>query len=78
MTAETFDWILAEVTTALDRAGKLDGVLFALHGALAADKHPDVEGEVLAAVRARIGPNTPLVATFDLHANITELMVRNG
>ncbi len=78
MTAETFDWILAEITAAFDRAGKLDGVLFALHGALAADEHPDVEGEVLAAVRARIGPSTPLVATFDLHANITHLMVRNA
>ena len=31
MTAETFDWILAEITAAFDRAGKLDGVLFALH-----------------------------------------------
>lgn len=78
MTAETFDWILAEITAALDNAGKLDGVLFALHGALAADEHPDVEGEVLAAVRSRIGPGTPLVATFDLHANITGLMVRNA
>jgi microcystin degradation protein MlrC len=77
-TAETFDWIMAEILAALDRAGPLDGVLFALHGALAADGHPDVEGEVLAAVRRRIGQRTPLVATFDLHANLTRAMAENA
>ncbi|MCE9605242.1 MAG: M81 family metallopeptidase [Planctomycetia bacterium] len=76
-TAETFDWILAEIGSALDKAGPLDGVLFALHGALVADGHPDVEGEVLEEVRRRIGPQTPLVATYDLHANLTDRMVRN-
>jgi microcystin degradation protein MlrC len=77
-TAETFGWLLGEIRTALERAGRLDGVLFALHGALAADEHPDVDGEVLEEVRLRIGPGTPLVATFDLHANITERMVRSA
>ena len=75
-TAETFDWIKTEIETAIDRAGSLDGLLFALHGALAADEHPDVEGEVLESVRRQIG-NIPLVATFDLHANLTQRMVRN-
>ena len=37
---------------------------------------PDVEGEVLAALRDLIGPTMPLVATLDLHANVTERMVR--
>ncbi|MBL9084459.1 MAG: M81 family metallopeptidase [Planctomycetales bacterium] len=77
-TAETFDWLLGEIDAALDRVGPLDGLLFALHGALAADGHPDAEGEALAAVRRRIGPQVPLVATFDLHANLTELKVRNA
>jgi microcystin degradation protein MlrC len=77
MTAETFDWIVAEILAALHRVGPLDGVLFALHGALAADGHPDVEGEVLEAVRRFLGPHIPLVATFDLHANLTQRMVAN-
>lgn len=79
-TAETFAWIRAEILDALDRAlkaGPLDGVLFALHGALVADEHPDVEGEILEEVRRRLGTNVPLVATYDLHANLTERMVRN-
>lgn len=77
-TAETFDWILAEILAALDRAGDLDGILLALHGAMAAVDHADVEGEILSAVRARLGRRIPLVATLDLHANITLRMVREA
>ena len=51
VTAETFDWIEAEFTAAVRRALPLDGVLLALHGAMVAEDHPDVEGEVLQAVR---------------------------
>ncbi|MBL9091599.1 MAG: M81 family metallopeptidase [Planctomycetaceae bacterium] len=77
-TADTFAWLKQEILDSFDRAGPLDGVLFALHGALAADEHPDVEGEMLAAVRQRIGTKTPLVATFDLHANLTKLKVASA
>jgi microcystin degradation protein MlrC len=74
-TAETFAWIVDEIEQALARAGRLDGLLFALHGAMTADEHPDVEGEVLSIVRRRLGAGVPLVATFDLHANLTPRMV---
>ena len=74
-TAETFDWLRVELLDALGRLLPVDGVLLALHGAMAADQHPDVEGEILSAVRAAIGPCVPLVATLDLHANITIAMV---
>lgn len=77
-TAETFDWLVEQMTTALRNAGPLDGVLLALHGAMVADEHPDVEGDFLQAVREVIGPQVPLVATLDLHANVTERMVRNA
>jgi microcystin degradation protein MlrC len=74
-TAETFDWLREEILESLSRALPVDAVLLALHGALVSDGHPDVEGEVLQAVRGLIGPDIPLVATLDLHANITERMV---
>ncbi|HVA46533.1 MAG TPA: M81 family metallopeptidase [Pirellulales bacterium] len=74
VTAETFDWILSEFTSAVCRAMPVDGVLLALHGAMVADRHPDVEGEVLQAVRQLLGA-VPLVATLDLHANVTRKMV---
>ncbi len=66
------DWIEG----AIRDAGPLDGVLLALHGALVAEDYPDVEGELLTAARWVIGPDVPLVATLDLHANVTERMVR--
>jgi microcystin degradation protein MlrC len=77
-TAETFAWIVDEIRTAIQRAGRLDGVLFALHGALVAEDHPDVEGEVLEEMRRLLGTGVPLVATYDLHANITQCMVRHA
>jgi microcystin degradation protein MlrC len=38
----------------------------------------DGEGELLARVRKAIGPDIPLVASLDLHANVTEQMVRHA
>ncbi|HET6883094.1 MAG TPA: M81 family metallopeptidase [Pirellulales bacterium] len=74
VTAETFDWIVAEFVSSVRAALPLDGVLLALHGAMVAEGHPDVEGEVLTALRETLG-STPLVATLDLHANVTQRMV---
>ena len=70
-TRDTFDWVCDELTSSLREAGPLDGLLISLHGALVAQDHPDVEGDVLAAIREVIGAETPLVATLDLHANLT-------
>jgi microcystin degradation protein MlrC len=54
----------------------VDAVLLALHGSLVAEGAPDVEGEVLGALRQVVGPSVPLLATLDLHANLTGRMVR--
>ena len=70
-TEETFVWLRDLLVEELRRALPVDGVLLALHGAMVADGHPGVEGEVLQAIRKVIGDHVPLVATLDLHANIT-------
>lgn len=75
-TAETFSWLRQELVDALRQQLPVDAVLLALHGALVADEFPDVEGEVLTALRELVGPAVPLVVTLDLHTNITERMVR--
>src|SRR5260370_21006992 len=75
-TRQTFAWLYQEILQALNQALPVDGVLLALHGALVADGAPDVEGEILDSVRQTIGPDIPLVATLDLHANVTERMVK--
>ena len=75
-TAECFAWLRKEFFAAVDAAGNVDAFLLALHGAMVAAGHPDVEGAILQELRERVGPDIPLVATLDLHTNITNEMVR--
>jgi microcystin degradation protein MlrC len=77
-TRQIFEWIREELLTSLQRALPVDAVLLALHGAMVAQDFPDVEGELLSSVRQLIGPRLPLVATLDLHANVTTRMVDNA
>ena len=58
-THETFEWLRGELVDAVRAALPVDAVLLALHGALVADGAPDVEGEVLEAVRRVLGPRVP-------------------
>jgi len=60
---------------ALDRAGKLDGVLAAPHGAAVVEGGRSVDGEWLSVVRQKIGKSVPLVGTCDPHANLSQQMV---
>ena len=54
-----------------------DAVFLDLHGAMVvADRTDDGEGTLLEKVRA-IAPRTPIAVSLDLHANVTERMVRN-
>ena len=50
-------------------------LLFALHGAHAAEGEDDVAGYLLVQSRRILGPNFPIFATLDLHANVTRAMV---
>lgn len=54
----------------------VDGVFLALHGAMATQDHLDAEGELLHLIRQKVGPRTPIAVTLDLHANVTEDMVK--
>ena len=78
VTRQAFDHVKDALLERLAAAGRLDGVLLALHGAMVLEDAPDGEGELLAAVRKAIGPAVPLVATLDLHATITARMVQEA
>jgi microcystin degradation protein MlrC len=52
----------------------LDGVFLALHGAMICEGENDPEGELIAAVRAIVGPDVPVAASLDLHAHVTPRM----
>lgn len=73
--AEAADYLIGAVAGSLDTT--TDGVLVILHGAMAAEGLPDVEGALLRRVRERLGPSKPIAATLDLHANISPEMVCN-
>lgn len=73
--AATFKILMDRMMEKLEQAGRLKAVLLALHGSMVAEGETDVEGYLLQRVRAHIGPKIPLVATLDLHANITQRMV---
>jgi microcystin degradation protein MlrC len=51
------------------RRAPTDGVLLAVHGAMVTATHPIADTEVLRRVRDAIGPDVPLVASLDFHAN---------
>ena len=62
------------------RGPRVDGVYLALHGAMVVTDLPDNDGEgdLLAAVRAVVGPSVPIVATLDLHSLLTDRMIENA
>src|SRR5262249_14728609 len=45
----------------------------ALHGAMVAEGHLEADGELLRRVRVAVGPELPVVATMDFHANVSEM-----
>ena len=75
VTADAFERILNGITDNLRDAGKVDGVYLDLHGAMVSEEFEDGEGEILRRVRAVVGPRVPIVASLDLHANVTRAMV---
>jgi microcystin degradation protein MlrC len=61
----------------LEAALPLDGVYLCLHGAGLTTARQDPDGDLCAMVRAMVGPDVPIVATLDLHANVSQAMVDN-
>jgi len=68
----------ARICADLRAAGRLDGALLDLHGAMVPERIDDSEGDLLAAVREQIGPRIPVGVTLDFHANVTAAMVRHA
>jgi microcystin degradation protein MlrC len=54
----------------------VDAVYLDLHGAMVAEHHDDADGELLERVRAVVGDSVPVIATLDLHANVSARMLR--
>ena len=82
VTTDAFERIAGEIVQDLQRAlndadgGGVDAIYLDLHGAAVAECADDAEGELLHRVRAVAGPTLPIVASLDLHANVTQRMLR--
>lgn len=75
---DSWERIRDQILADLDAAGPVDMVLLGLHGAMVADGYPDCEGDLLARVRARIGPTAAIGGLLDPHCHLTPAMVDNA
>ncbi|MGA0596703.1 M81 family metallopeptidase [Enterovirga sp. CN4-39] len=75
VTREAFERITGDLVERIRAELPVDAVYLDLHGAMVTEHFDDGEGEILRRVRAAIGPDVPLVASLDLHGNVTALMV---
>ena len=74
VTRDAYERIAGEILDAA-RAGGYDAVYLDLHGAMVAQHLDDGEGELLARMREIVGPGVPVIASLDLHANVTAQML---
>ena len=78
VTLDAFERIAAAICedalAARDQGG-LDAIYLDLHGAAVSENADDSEGELLARLRRLVGPALPIVASLDLHANVTRRML---
>ena len=77
VTEDAYERIVGEIVAAAGDGG-FDAIYLDLHGAMVAQHVDDGEGELLARIRAKVGPSVPVVASLDLHANVTERMLASA
>lgn len=67
-----------KLLSSIKKAGNVDGIVIALHGATTSDQSEDVCGDIIKAVRETAGDGVLISSAFDLHANITEKIIKNS
>lgn len=77
VTEDAFERIAGEILSAAQHE-TFDAVYLDLHGAMVAEHTDDGEGTLLARLREIVGPQVPVVASLDLHANVTQLMLASA
>src|SRR6516164_6339693 len=75
---DAFERIVKVMVDGIAAAGAIDAVYLDLHGAMVTEHLDDGEGEILARVRRVIGKDVPLVASLDLHANVSPQMIEHA
>jgi microcystin degradation protein MlrC len=78
VTKDAFERVAKVMIDGIKAAGSVDAVYLDLHGAMVTEHLDDGEGEILARVRRVVGKDLPLVASLDLHANVTPQMIEHA
>lgn len=78
LSKETFAHFKDVIENALYQHPDLAGIWLSLHGAMGVEGISDPEGDLLAWLRQRIGDKMPIGVPLDLHANITQRMVKHA
>jgi len=73
---EDYWYIVNYIKDEIRKAGRVDGVLLALHGAMVAEGVPEAEGTLLREVKKVVG-DTPVIVTLDLHGLISKMIIEN-
>jgi microcystin degradation protein MlrC len=77
VTTDAYERLIGQMLEDLAAAGPVDGIFLDLHGAMITEACDDGEGELLARVR-RLCPDVPVVCALDLHADVSDAMVRHS
>lgn len=78
VTTTALDHMIGLVREAFESADHVDGILFALHGAMVSESSLDGDGYILSRFREFVGNDIPIAITIDLHANVSDLMVEKA
>ena len=78
VTSDAYERIAKTIVDGIAMARPIEAVYLDLHGAMVAEHLDDGEGELLARVREVIANDVPLVASLDLHANVTPQMIEHA
>lgn len=65
----------AEILDGIKAAMPLDGVYLAMHGAMFVENMFDAEGDFISSVRALVGPDVIIAASYDLHGNVSQKII---
>ncbi len=76
--ASDWDAISRDFLSALEKAPKVDGIYFSMHGAMCAENEFDPEGYLLQEARKIVGDQIPIVVSLDLHGIVTNRMLEHS
>lgn len=68
----TYEKFKREILDGVRKAGPVDGMYLAMHGALHAEGYEDAQADLVRSLREIMGEDVVIAASFDLHGNISD------